>query len=644
MELKRITLINFKGAKAFTLDINGKNVNVYGDNGTGKSTIYDGFLWCLFGKDSRGQADFDIKPLDKNNNPIHNLESTVEVLLGGTTFTRTYKEVYTKKRGSARDEFTGHTTDYSINGVPVDKKTYDNNVSAILPDKTFRLLTTPDYFSSLKWQDRRIMLMDSFTNDITENIVIAANKDLQPLTALLGNHKVDEYKSIINSQIKKLNDELKTIPVRIDEITKGLPEPVTQNYDISLINENIRKANTRLAQTKAGSGGAEFALALANAEADLIRYETEQERIYNESNASLRDRFMSVNNEKAQLNKQVTRIYSDINSDRQNLSFYEKEINQLRGELIERKAQQFTGSTSCPACGQDLQEDRIHEALSKYNSKKAQGLEVIIERGTSLKNKIESLNKRISQQEQEAKDIENKLSELNAIDAPVIQPFTLNRTAPAYLELSDKVNHFKQEINNLSSKQSERIAQIEGEIQEYQIKLNEITTLEQKNRQYEAGLARIKELEDKETELATSFELKQHSVLLIEEFIKTKVSLVTDKINSKFSLVKFKLFEEQINGGINECCEITYNGVPWRSLNNGARINAGLDIINTIGRATESDAPPIFIDNAESVTNIISTDGQQIRLIVSEIDKKLRIETIETQNNTPDLELAGGLF
>ncbi|MNC37535.1 hypothetical protein D3C75_861030 [compost metagenome] len=142
---------------------------------------------------------------------------------------------------------------------------------------------------------------------------------------------------------------------------------------------------------------------------------------------------------------------------------------------------------------------------------------------------------------------------------------------------------------------------------------------------------RVTELENQERELAAEYERLQHELFLCEEFTKTKVSMLDAKINSKFKLARFRLFEDQINGGIKEVCDTLYKGVPYDGgLNNAARINVGLDIINTLGEHYGFSAP-IFVDNAEAVTKLISTDAQVIRLVVSEADKKLRIETAAIQ-------------
>jgi hypothetical protein len=141
----------------------------------------------------------------------------------------------------------------------------------------------------------------------------------------------------------------------------------------------------------------------------------------------------------------------------------------------------------------------------------------------------------------------------------------------------------------------------------------------------EQGEKRIEELKIDEKKLSAEYEKLESELYLIEQFIKTKVSLLTDRINAKFEVVRFKLFNILINGGIEDCCEITVGGVPFNSgLNNGARINAGLEIVRVMQEHYKLKAP-VFADNAEAVNNLVDVGCQMIRLYVSD-DKQLRIE------------------
>jgi len=61
IRLKQLRLENFKCHKALTLDFNGQNTSIYGDNATGKTSVYDAFVWLLFGKDSAGNGEKNIE-------------------------------------------------------------------------------------------------------------------------------------------------------------------------------------------------------------------------------------------------------------------------------------------------------------------------------------------------------------------------------------------------------------------------------------------------------------------------------------------------------------------------------------------------------------------------------------------------------
>ena len=125
IKLKKLKLKNFKGIKEKEIEFT-EHTNISGDNATGKSTIFDAYSWLLWGKDSLNRKDYEIKPYDEENNITHNLESSVEGVFDidnkEVIFTRVYKEVWTKKRGSNSETFTGNTADFYINQVPMKKK------------------------------------------------------------------------------------------------------------------------------------------------------------------------------------------------------------------------------------------------------------------------------------------------------------------------------------------------------------------------------------------------------------------------------------------------------------------------------------------------------------------------------------------
>ena len=226
MKLLKLKLKNFKGIKSLELVANGEDLRIFGDNATGKTTIYDAFLWLLFDKDSQNKADFAIKTLDKDGNVIHKLDHEVEgtFSVDGETIVlrKVYREKYTKKRGSATEEFSGHETDHFIDGVPVTKTEYTKRVSEIAPEAQFKLLTSPTYFNErMRWQDRRKVLLE-VCGDVTMEDVVKANGDLAKLPQILGKHSLDDYKKIIASRrAEKSTKSLIGCPSGLTRCTKA---------------------------------------------------------------------------------------------------------------------------------------------------------------------------------------------------------------------------------------------------------------------------------------------------------------------------------------------------------------------------------------------------------------------------------------
>ena len=238
MKLLKLKLTNFEGIGSLEISPNGKSMAVYGDNGTGKTTIADAQNWLLFGKDSTFTANFSPKMRDGNGEEIHNIDCSVKAVyeLNGTevTLEKTMREDWKKKRGSSEAVFSGHTIAYSIDGVPKKEKEFNDFVSAIADLQTIMLLSVPKYFPEiLDIKKRRAMLM-ALTSDINDFDVINANDELKPLHHLMlkpGStqlwYGIDEFLKISKANASEANTRLKEIPGRIDEVNKTIHDNKT---------------------------------------------------------------------------------------------------------------------------------------------------------------------------------------------------------------------------------------------------------------------------------------------------------------------------------------------------------------------------------------------------------------------------------
>lgn len=596
--LERLNIKDFKGIKDLTIDFKDGVTNICGDNAVGKTTIFDAYSWLLWDKDSLNRKDFSIKPYDKNGDEIHNLESTVEgeFKFDNTELTlkKIYKEIWTKKRGSTQAEFTGHTTDYYINSVPVKKKEYNERIATAVSEDNFNLLSNPLYFNQILDKNKRRNVILSLIDEVGKDEVIDKNKDLKELD--LENYTVDELKKMAKDSAKKINKDIESIPARIDELNN------TRISDIDFDALDFRKRSI----TPAIKEIDEKLLDASNA-ADSIEKITGEIAKLQQERTELVSNYQVVKSRVESENAQ-NKILKE--SDREVVANYKKTIENLkagiektRNEWKEVYQEKYKGDFKCPTCGQDLLENQIEDIKKKFNKNKSDKLQELESKAKESKEKIE--------------EIAQKIIEIESKEYPIVEmPKEPERIKEINQEISKLKDNLRDFNSNNKSDLIERKEKLSADLEE----INKQLSLQGQNEKIDE---RIKELEKQEKELAKAYEEQQKIIYLCEEYTRVYVELVSGKINDSFNLVKFKLFETQINGGILETCEATYKGVPYSDLNNAAKINAGLDVINTLSDKFDIKVP-IFIDNAESVNELIETDTQIVRLVVS-TDEELKI-------------------
>lgn len=650
--MKRIRLLSlilqdFKGM-SFALTAGGDDVNVFGRNATGKTTLADAFSWLLFDKDSLGRSDFEIKNLDANGKEAHGLEHSVEGALdidGETTVLRkVYKEVWAKKRGNVTKEMTGNTTDYFIDGVPVQKKEYTERVAEIAGDENiFRLLTSPTVFPSLHWQKQRALLLD-VCGDISDADVIISNRELEPLTAILGKRSLDDHKKVITARRSEINKTLELLPARIDENRRMLPD--VTGLDLPEIRAMIESRDVLLNESKlklqgvdTGGNIAGLSKQLAVIDADLRKMESAHYNEVMKSVSSLNARINELGERIRTDDNRIRSIEADINLKTKAVYNREDQLQALREKWHAINDEKFQDTTvdTCAACGQSLPSERVEEARTKaleaFNVNKAERLEAINTKGNELKAERDRLKDEIEAAEKEKENASNNLPAYRAdLESLTAERDTLRKTAEDYSTIVGRSDLIQQktdietEIKAEKEGRAQDTDKIKEEIKALESELSTAKADADKFARKEQGEKRITELMEQEKTLAAEFEKLEHELFLCDSFVRAKVSLLTERINSRFEITRFRLFEQQINGGISECCVCTVGGVPYDAgLNNAGRINAGIDICTTLQRHYQLSVP-MFCDNAESVVELLHPDCQMIRLVVSAEDKILRVE------------------
>ena len=646
MEIKilNLKLRNFKGVKELEINFDCKNTNIYGANATGKTTVFDAFKWLFFDKDSNDRKDFNIKTLDSDNNPIHFLEHEVEatLIIDGidTTFKKVLQEKWVKKRGQTEQEFSGHETNYWIDEVPVKKKDYEEKINSLIPESLFKLITDSSYFNNqLKWTERRELLINISGANISDDEILDSKEEFKILKNNLDGRSIDDYKKVVQAKIKDLNKQKETIPVRIDELTNTL---ITEHeIDYEKIEKEKAEYNQQLqaielemtdVQAKAKEN-MRIADQLAAAKKELSDFKLKKETEYSQKYSS---DLINLQNEKRVIESKI-RYRQDEYSDRllkiQQDQKRKAELYKKWDDVSNMKLEFDPNSFICPTCKREYETDKIEEMKKQFennlNVHKKSEQDAINKEGQAINLRLDENTKAREQIQQELPELNNNLDEITNRIAE-LEKAKENDTSfditslPEYNNKISEIEKLEEKVKNLTNEDISYLQNRKLEISEEINKLNKI--LNEREIQ-EKTKERITELQNEEENISKKIQELEGEQYALEEFTKTKVELLENAINSKFEIVKFRLFDTQINGGLVECCDTLVNGVPYADVNNAHKILAGLDIINTLIKFYNTSAP-IFIDNRESINKIYKIDTQIISLIVT-TDSKLRIEVEE---------------
>lgn len=673
--IKSIHIENFKGIKTLDVTFSGKT-KISGQNAVGKTTIFDAFTWLLFNKNSAGDEKFNVRPLDEGIR-VDNVEIKVSAILDvdgkGVELSKTQKQNWVKKRGTDTAVLQGNVNSFEIDGYPKSEADFKAYVSELAKsEEMFKMLTNPQYFSSLKWKDQRDILM-KLVSEVSDVELAKTDAKYAPLLSELEKApSTDDIRAKFSKALTEWKKKQAEIPVRIDEAMKS-------KVDIDVAEQELAKADleTKIADIDAKIKDSDGVI--MELEREEMQLQFDMSGIMQTMNRDLTNRRSEIEAELRDLQNEMKRFADTIALKERRVSENETAISNTDSErkkigeeynaekekafdespyLFDESKWVFDeNSTVCSLCGQKLPEDKIEQLKTDFESRKRKAkadaeekmksenirfdtekrkaLNRLVAIGTERKNLITKLRdenakakeeiKSLKEKEQEAIEKKEKLfQQLSSI--PEIADYLQNEE---YVGLKARHDEVLAEIEKMNANGEdaavEALKHEKEELQERLYYANKIIAKASMNIEIDE---RIAELQTEQKEIGQKVADQEHILCLLEEFIRFKLNKVSESINSHFKTVKFKLFDMQYNGGMKDCCECTVGGVPYSSLNSGHKIVAGLDIIRSLSELYGVSAP-IFIDNAEALNsfNVPEMDAQLILLSVSE-DKQLKVEGV----------------
>jgi DNA repair exonuclease SbcCD ATPase subunit len=664
---------NFKGIKS--LDVNFSNkTSIKGQNAAGKTTIFDAFTWLLFNKNSAGEEKFNVRPLDKDGKRIDNVEIKVVAVLDvdgkEVELSKVQKQNWVKKRGTDTVALQGNVNSFEIDGYPKSEADFKTYVSCLAQsEEMFKMLTNPQYFSSLKWKDQRDILMRLAT-DVSDVELAQTDAKYVPLLGELEKApSTDDIRAKFSKALSEWKKKQSEIPVRIDEAEKSKIDVDVAEQELAKVDlvrriaecgKKMENAGSTLGDLRSKEMQLQFDMSgiaqtmnrelynrRSNIDADLCGCKNEMDHF--KATISLKEKQIADN----------AKAIADADAERKKLGEqYNAEKAKAFDEtpyLFDESKRVFDESTTiCSLCGQKLPADKIEQLKADFESRKEKAkagaeeklkaerfkfdtdkkieLNRLITLGNEKKDLITELTKKnadlnteiddLKKQEQDAiakkEELSKQLSEI-----PSEADYSQNEE---YVKLKAEHDKILADIAKLESEGADKVVtDLKADLQSQLEEVNKVIAQAANNVAIDD---RIETLRDEQKEIGQKVADQEQMLYLLEEFIRFKLNKVSESINSHFKTVNFKLFEMQLNGGMKDCCECTVNGVPYSTLNSGHRIVAGLDIIQSLSELYGVSVP-IFVDNAESLNefNVPDMDAQLILLSVSE-DKQLKVEGV----------------
>ena len=648
--LKKLILKNFKKVRDLTISFTDKETFICGDNGTCKTTIVDAFYWLLFGKDSTNRADsnFNIKTLGKDGKPILRLIHSVTGVLSVNGREIELQRNYVEKWGSGvnADVLQNHATEFYLNGVKLKtKKEYDAEVAAIIPEDVFRMITNPFFFPSMKATDQKAMLMDMAGN-VSDDEVAALKPEFLELLSNITGRSLEQYGKEIAAKKSAIKDELKGIPLRIDSVRDAMPEAedwVALDAEIAYKKEKLADIDNQIAD-KSKQVEAVFnekAKIQQNINAKKLKRSERENEIKQSINSSRNEAQTKITNLSYQVTTKISEIERKKNEGRKilaDIKQLDEEMTVLRGQyqkVSDEQLQYPEGAFVCPTCKRPLDVEDIQtkqeELQSQFNLNKSNKLKEIQNKGkqkASIKAELEkkysviladiaNLENEKAILEQQVKELKGNLPEQQNVESIISSDSAWISLCNEIKDLENQINIEVKPIDTTDLKEAKAI--LSDAIDELNKRLGKRSTIEKS----EKVIADLENKRDQNNQALSELERIEFIAL---DFQKAKDNKLMEKINGLFSLVSFSFISEKLNGNENITCMCTVDGVPFPDLNSAMKINAGLDIINAICRSKGISAP-IFIDNRESVNELIPTVSQVVNLVVSK-DQKLMIRKV----------------
>ena len=634
IELKSLDLVHFKCFPKLHLDFHEGVNSLFGANAAGKTSVYDALTWLLFDKDSAGHSRPAVKPTGAPAGAMPEVTAILEVDGEPIKLRKVLREKWEKPRGSSIERYAGDTRDYYIDDVPLAENAYKRRIAELIDEQQFKLLTDVWAVTRMHWKDRRTLLAE-ICGLPEDKQLLATAPQFAELTEKVGRRTVDEYKSVLMKQRKDMNANLNTLPVRVDECSRMVTE--LESLDFAAAHSESDRLQAERERVQGELVKLTNNTLAAQARNELGALQNQLRELETENNAHLASQRVPVEDKTDELRRalserkqDVDRLQRTIDHEKRYIADGETRLNDYRARWRAIDTEEFT-ETVCPTCHQPLPAEQVAEAREAFAAYQQQRKGALLEDSKLVKQGIAAAQERLASAETALKSAQDEVQKaqtaLDSYTPPVIaEPENLPDYDRRKSVIQTLAADAEKRLDRLNSDTAAEKTRLETEHAELTRRKLESDAVLAKEQTLADTKKRIADLQAEQRTAAAEVEQMDRLIAMCEESTRYRVQAITESVNSRFRLTRWRLFTEQVNGGLADCCEpMDSNGTAFEGTNNAMKINIGMDIIDTLSEFYGVRVP-LFVDNAESVTHLQEIGSQVVRLVVSEQDKELRIE------------------
>ena len=623
----KIELHNFCGIKDDEHDLYDRTI-IKGVNQSGKSTIKNAIYWVLFNKLADGSSPDGIRPHDADGKDIDMTDISVSLTMDIdgkiVKATKTQKQNWVKDRTTQEQRFKGNVNEYDINGIPKKEKDFVEYMAQFIDLDSFLFCSNPFVFLRQDTKKRRATLFDLVCADVDVEI-INANPKFDCLKSDLQDGTIDELIARSKHAVSSLKDDLKTIPARIDEVSSQIQE--IDESEKAKLSAELSECESKLASFDTVANTAnELSRRIADAKNKVNRLDSDYRIAQQKAEANANLEKGNLINAIAMGNGTIKNLTGYIEEAKKRQEDITTLIKDYAKSIKEVEAETFDESDMrCPVCGSKYTKakvDGLRKTWEESQTKKICNLKHLADdsglRYHEIEDDIAKWTAEITEKQAEITGYENQLKVIDTMPAPVVDaPDTTEKD-----NLMADIAKWESELEALNTDNGAEKQAVLNRISEIKIILDRQNT----NNAYKA---RVEELTRLQLETSQKIANEEKMLDLLQEYQRTKIGLLTDRINEYFSVIKWVFFKEQINGGYQEVCIPTVNGTSYDGLlNHGDKLLAEIDLCMAFQKKADISCP-IIIDDTESLDEwrIPQIDSQLICIRRTD-DKSLIIESL----------------